>query len=283
MPQVNIGLGQATRLAQMSYQNRLEFIAEGLPVVRESARSFLAASKSLAGHARESEVLRTFAKEEAAKALILIDILRCPRSVVASRVGAMARWFYNHLARLIYADACTWKPMHVSQLQEYVNSERRMHVVEGDFGEYIFPNWRMFERESRLYADIASQDADTAFWSIPNRPTVDLLARVDPPACMVVEALAAVGALSAEGAQIVAEVWSRKNFCDTQTFDDSRRLTQEMLEQLIERKLVLDHASDDHVRSMYNLWQFPMYNIEFRAIEVSMAELKAEQDALCSW
>jgi hypothetical protein len=59
----------------------------------------------------------------------------------------MTKWFYDHLARLIFAKAVSWKPMHVRQLQEYVDGERKAHYVEGDFGEYIK---ELYTGESRL-------------------------------------------------------------------------------------------------------------------------------------
>jgi hypothetical protein len=56
MADLNIGLRQARRLAEMPIQERLGFIAEGLPVIRDSARSLLAASKALPGRERETDI-----------------------------------------------------------------------------------------------------------------------------------------------------------------------------------------------------------------------------------
>jgi hypothetical protein len=279
MADVNIGLGQAGRLSQMPYTKRLEVIAEGLPIVLESASGFLKASKALTDHARESDVLVKYAEEEAAKALILIDIVRCPPKLISSKIGTMTRWFYSHLARLIYAKACRWSPMHVSQLQEYVNSERKMHYVDGDYGEYIFPNDELFSRESKLYADIGAHEGDELFWNSPRGFPIPRL-RFDPPAYRAVEALAAVGAFSAKGIAVVADVWGQKEFRDTQNSNDGRHLTEAMLEQLIEKQLTLEHATEGHVRILCNEWQLPMYNIDLQIIKVSMDQLKKERGAL---
>lgn len=279
MSGVKIGLGQAARLTQMPYGKRLEFIAEGLPIVLESARGFLAASKALTDHARETDVLVGYAEEEAAKALILIDMVRCPPKLIPSRIGIMTKWFYSHLARLIYAEAARWKPMHVSQLQDYANSHRKTHYVDGDYGEYIFPNDKIFLRESKLYADIGAHEDDDVFWNTPEGyPPTGF--NFDPPAYQAVEALAAVGTFSADGINVVADVWGELDFCDTQNFEDSRRLTETMLEHLIEKKLPLDHATEDHIRTLYHAWQLPMYNINLSPIRVSMDELNEEREAL---
>jgi hypothetical protein len=54
----------------------------------------------------------------------------------------------NHLARLIYAEAVSWKPMHLAQLREYVDRERRGHYLEGHAGEYIMPNSTIYRRKA---------------------------------------------------------------------------------------------------------------------------------------
>src|SRR6266540_3471696 len=164
MTSLNIGLRQAKRLAGMNFDERIEFITEGLPVILESARTFRDAALALSGHKREAEVLFGFNEEESAKGLILVDMLRCPKKLLPSRVGKMTGWFYNHLARLIYVEACHMKPMHVAQLQEYADLNRLAHHVDGDYGEYIFPNQQLFSRESTLYADIAAYEDGKLFW-----------------------------------------------------------------------------------------------------------------------
>lgn len=71
-----IGFRQGRRLSNMDAKARLAFIAEGLPVILDSAGSLLTASQALKGFSREAEILEGHALEEAAKILILIDIAR---------------------------------------------------------------------------------------------------------------------------------------------------------------------------------------------------------------
>jgi hypothetical protein len=104
MPRNEIGLRQARKLCQMSSPERLAFIADGLPIILASAQGFWAASRQLADRPRERDVLEGFAREEAAKILILMDAVRCPPKLLSSRLGSILRSFYDHLARLIYAD-----------------------------------------------------------------------------------------------------------------------------------------------------------------------------------
>ena len=116
---LKIGLGQARRLCQMAQDERLAFLSEGLPIILLSAQSLWRGSRKLHKEMpREAEILEGFAREEAAKALIFMDAVRCPSRLIASRMGAIVGWSYDHLARLIYAKATSWQPSDVAQLQE---------------------------------------------------------------------------------------------------------------------------------------------------------------------
>lgn len=170
-----IGLRQAKRLCQLSHSQRLEFLAEALPIILRSAQGFWQSSEQLRqSHRREAKVLEGFAKEEAAKILILIDAVRCPPKLIASKLNRIVGWFYDHLARLIYAEAVSWKPMHLAQLREYVDLQRRGHFLEGHAGEYILPNWTIYQRESRLYVDIEAYQDEELNWSAPRHPYTGL-------------------------------------------------------------------------------------------------------------
>jgi hypothetical protein len=71
MARVSIGLRRANLLCQIPPKERLDLIAEGLPIILESARGFCPASGQLAANPREAEVLEGFPEKEAAKILIL--------------------------------------------------------------------------------------------------------------------------------------------------------------------------------------------------------------------
>lgn len=160
MPQVtcssDIGLRRAKLLCNMPHSDRLSFIAEGLPIIFESASSLMRASQLLTDNPREAEILEGHAEEECAKLLILIDLARCLGKRVAARAGPMMHWFYDHLARLIYANAQQWRATTARELQSYIDQERKSHYLEGEYSEYIMPNWTLFQRETALYADVAA-------------------------------------------------------------------------------------------------------------------------------
>jgi hypothetical protein len=267
----------------MTHDARITLIAEGLPILLASAHGFWSAAESLRDRPREAEVLEGFADEEAAKILILIDIIRCPKRLVAARVGPMVSWFYNHLARLLYSDAQSWRPTDVSELQSYLNEQRKGHYLEGYVGEFIMPNWGVFARESVMYADIAGHEDGSASWNDPNYlrqpdPAPSSFT-MKPKALETAEALHAVGAFSPRGLIALAEVWGAVEFKDTIGASASDQLIRAMLERYFAEDLPLEHACNEHVRRLRRGWQMPMYNLDFRLIEVPLADLEREREA----
>lgn len=276
---LGIGHRQARALCSMSHAARLDLIADGLPLILASSQSFCIAARALENNAREAIVLEGFAEEEAAKALILLDVARCPPPKISARIGKIiSKMFYDHLARLIYAKAQSWKPTDLSQLQEYVDTERRAHYVEGEFGEYIMPNWAVYSRESALYADIEVHEDGEPHWSDPTHLS-GMRMRMRPPALELIEGLSALGLFTRKGLQALSDVWGKIDFSGPEDSHTARKLAKEVATRLDAEKLVTDGATDDHVRRFFNHWQMPMYNLEFAMIDVSMEVLEAEREA----
>jgi hypothetical protein len=276
---LDIGLRQAKRLCNMTHEARLIFIAEGLPIILKSAQGFWDASCTLKDSPREAEVLEGFAKEEAAKILILMDAVRCPVKLLPARIGTIVDWFYDHLARLIYAESIAWAPMHVTRLREYVKDHREAHYVDGFAGQYILPNWNVYRRESQLYVDVQAFEDGEPHWSAPIGHRHGFLHYV-PPILRLVEAMSAAGIFTARGIKATSEVWSKVEFKDTENREDCERLTQELLGRLIAEKLPSPAATHDHVNALFRLWQLPMYDFDFTQICVPLDELREEQDRL---
>ena len=262
----------------MPHEKWLEFLSEGLPLILDNAKKYWEASRKLKDNPREGSVLQGFAEEEAAKILILMDAVRCPRSLISSKMGNIASWFYNHLARLIYSEAVRWKPMNVTQLREYVEEYRKSHSLEGYVGEYILPNWSVYERESLLYVDITCVDIDgTLAWDTPNYDTaIDYL--LVSPALRVAEAMFSLGIFKTHGLKATSEVWGQTEFKNSESIAEAEVLLQLLLERLIEEGLPSAAATQEHVDRLYGDWQLPMYNFDFTQISVPVERLKEEQD-----
>ena len=277
----NIGLSQAQRLCQMPQSERLAFLAEGLPIVLSSAQGFWRAASQLDGQVREAVVLARHAEEEAAKVLILMDMVRCPRRLVSSRMGSLVKWFYSHLARLIYAEAVSWRPMHVAQLREYVDLDRKSHHVDGAVGEYIMPNSTIFNREGVLYSDIAAYEGEGTSWNDP----ADLIHEMSflghpPTALRLAEAMSRLGMFTRRGLELTAQIWGKVEFKEQESFRETNALTKTLLQGLIGERLPSDEAEQEDVDLLYGSWPLPMYHFDFGLIEVPLEDLQSEQEAL---
>ena len=269
----------------MSQEERLEFLAEGLPIILSSAQSLWRGSRKLHEEMpREARILEGFAEEEAAKALIFMDAVRCPSRLIASRMGTIVGWSYDHLARLIYAEATSWKPSDVAQLQEYVNSKRKSHTLEGYAGEDILPNWNLYERESWLYADIAAYESGGLGWNNPLEGACTFDSEVFTPiSLLLAEAMAMLGIFTFAGLKATREVWDQVEFADKEGREEARQLTLELFNRLNQEELPSKKATDQHFNTLFRFWQLPMYNLDFKMILVSLKELEAAREAELGW
>src|SRR5688572_19964072 len=116
----DIGMKQLRSLANLPISKRLDLIAVGLPILLRSAEGLYAARATVGAGSRSGEILLGHAKEEAAKILILLDYVRCPPGL-SKRAQGQLNAFYDHGARLIYAQVCRWRPDTVATLRGYVD------------------------------------------------------------------------------------------------------------------------------------------------------------------
>ena len=98
-------------------------VAEGLALVVKHGDHLWNAAKTLydSGQHHAARILALIAEEEAAKYLILIDAIRCPRLPQKRRACQLGR-FNNHLAKGLYAESTQMRPSNLRQLQEYLRS-----------------------------------------------------------------------------------------------------------------------------------------------------------------
>lgn len=274
------GNRRAMGLCNLPHEARLDLVAEGLPIIFDSAEGFRSSARLLEtdGRSREAAVLNGFAIEEAAKILILMDLVRCPKRRVGKRCGPMIRTLYSHLARLIYADAQAWRPMTVTELRTYVDNARKSHGLEGYVGEYIVPNWSTYFRESTIYADIEGDEDGQLHW---NRPSAlaSTCSRFDPPTLELARAMRALGMFERKAISIASDVWNSVEFVADQGVEDATELTRTMLEQMLGSELVPPTATDSQAQLLLHRWQLPMYDLDFREQPVPLEDLAAERDA----
>ena len=277
-----IGLRHARQICQMALPDRLAFLAEGLPVILNSAEGFWAAAEALREHPREADVLEGLASEEAAKVLILIDMQRCPWGQAARAAGTSVGWFYNHLARLLYADAVGWRPADKGELRRYIDGHRRTHGVDGAVGEFIMPTGPVYDRERRLYADVEALQDGVLMWNSPSSWKEGLASasvfQMMPPALCLARSMHRLGLFSVPGMSAVSEVWGAHPLDDGLTYDANRGLTQQLFLRLNDLDVFHEDASDDDAAKLLGDWPLPMWDFNLSPVEVPMKELEAEQE-----
>lgn len=276
---LSFGNRRAGVLCNLSRSAQLDLIAEGLPIVLNSAQGFWAAAIEISERPREARVLQGFCEEECAKIMILMDLVRCPRRIAGDRAGKLVGIFYDHLGRLIYAEAQGWKPMHMAQLRNYVDDAREGHYLEGNMGEFIVPNASLYRRESTMYADIEVYEDGIPQWGAPSG-LLSISLSFPPLVLGLAEAMRATGLFSRRGLQAVSEIWDQVEFVEDENFEDTERLTRALFQRLDAENLVTDEAEDRHVGALINDWQMPMYNLDFKPVHSPLEELRARQEAM---
>lgn len=258
----DIGLRQGKKICRMSHRERIKFISEGLPIIMESANSLMAAAQSLSSFPRESEILKGLAEEECAKILILLDIVRCPSPAVENRINSMMKWFYSHLARLLYAKCQGLRPSTPNDLQKYIDAERRSHFIEGYAGEYISPNWNIYSRESALYADIQCDGENEISWHSPNSDDY-LRIKTDSKSHEIVNSLYNLGAFTLNGLENMHAIWEKVDFSGEIDLYIKHELEYEMVKKFINQGITSERDTQNDVYVLYDYWQIPMYQINF--------------------
>jgi len=294
--QSQVGLRQAYRLTGMSYDDRIDFIAIGLPLILERAQKLYTDSQSLSNSPASEAILINGAKEEAAKILILMDIIRCPKKRIATDIGKLMKWFYSHLARLIYADVNRWKPQDIPQLKAYIRGDRKTHYLDGAIGEYISPNMAIYLRESQLYVDVAVFEANKPQWVSPLHDGFQPH-NGKPLALHLAEDFNTLGLLSEKGLRLVADIWDPFDFTGEEAensrdhWDEnggqraigtpqSDKLMRELFKRVQQDGISGPGDIQTAMNRLFRNWQFPLYDFDLSPIVVTQNELEREQELL---
>ena len=264
-----------------------EEIAAGVPLIVENAEGLDAAAHRLfdAREYRASDVIRGFAEEEAAKVPILLDAVRCE----SSRRLDVLKWFYNHMAKRIYALTCTFpKILTFGELGELVARERQPYYLDGPNSvDWIFRNSITAEREMAIYVDyvrdVTAQSGGYG-WSGPGDGTAPYGPYRRPESVELCRALGEAGAKSSGGLAVIADVW--RGFEPQE--DTSRSELRELIVAMLTRLDASGHCSDlDQAGAdrIVGSWSFPLWPFERldRADGKTIEELREERKLTIEW
>lgn len=275
-------------LEQLSDNVLFETLSEGMQLIVDNVESFDANACRLYqdGEFRASEIMCGFADEEAAKVLILIDYVRCPKS--SKQRAQVLKRFYGHVAKRIHAMACDYPRIaSFAELSELIESECRPWYLDGPNDvDWIFPNSILQKREHDLYVDYVRDVTDTAgtcHWIAPE-PPMPFLSQYQASDCVtLVRFLSAAGALSANGLAEIADIWREFEPVPHTDRGDLRRLITKTLHRL---ELCCGTVEEATARFIVSHWPFPLWPLtvkEPRPDDIDLDDLREERKRIVEW
>ncbi len=218
-------------------------------------------------------ILSEAAEEEAAKLLILIDAVRCPRKPPEILTRQLAR-FNDHLAKGLYAKACYWRPTTFAEFLNYIDRDRQEFYLDGPNDmDWIFRNRILANREETIYVDYVETD-DGHLWLTPG-PDAFLLSYT-PAALRLSQALSDAGCTTAEALEFIAEFWRPITMAADYRWVDLRKLNHETLMQLEARNLLREQPQETYT-TIVDLWPFPMFSLDLQLAPVDKNGLREIQ------
>ena len=164
-----------TRLGNQKKELFLRDVASGIEHLAANIRRLDSSARRISeeGDEASAELLGSFADEEAAKVLILVDAVRCPATEAKARARTLKRW-NKHLWKGIYVRSCDWRPTNFCELASYVDKDLQPFYLDGPMGvDWIFPNEILDHRERQIYVDLVEDITETrpalqnAYWAAP--------------------------------------------------------------------------------------------------------------------
>jgi AbiV family abortive infection protein len=264
-------------LAQLDDRRFFPAVAEGLALVEKNLDRLCAATATLqaAGQPHPARVLSLLAEEEAAKYLILLDAVRCPREP-QERLSRQLHRLNDHLAKGLYARVCGWRPVTLAELQEYIDREREELYLDGPNDvDWILRNDIIQEREGALYVDYIQRDEGCEWWD-PTSTEEWSKAKPLPQSVKLARHFHTAGFSTSEALAAVAELWRAIPLSDDTRCQTILSANHQTLEWLNTLGLLVDQLHDVY-QHIIREWQFPMYGLDLSKIEVRAETLRERQ------
>jgi AbiV family abortive infection protein len=266
-------------LARLNDKDLFVEVAEGMSAVRENASSVAEAFKILAERrsVRGARILEAIAKEEAAKYLIFLDVVRCPR-MPTDRFSRQLEKYNEHLAKGLYAEACEWRPADFGEIKSYIADGSQEYYLDGPNGtEWIFQNSIIRQREEAFYVDYIEGD-HTHIWLSPAwYDSPSSISSFVPSVVKLVNQLHTVGFSKPQSLELISSIWRPIGFTDRTHSWDLGNLNHKTLKGMCDAGL-LNELDDKIYRDIVDVWPFPLYDVEMRQIPVKQSKLRELQD-----
>jgi len=231
---------------------------------------------------RASRIIEAVSKEEAAKYLILIDALRCPRKKHKEITRQLAK-FNDHMAKGVYAELCDWRPSTYDELVKYIKNSLEEYYLDGPLGvDWIFRNSIISNREEAFYVDYVEND-DHHKWLTPqSRDSLNNIISVNSSSAVIniVKAIHAIGLAEYEAIKEFSLFWRSFEFTDVTHYTEFRKANLDCL-NVLDKKNILKEALDEDYGLVINNLPFPLYKEDMKEIKISREALKEIQNNWC--
>jgi hypothetical protein len=266
-------------LTQLSDADFFSEVSTGLGHILKSAIGLEQNAALLAnqGHTRGYRILLSMVEEEAAKFLILLDAVRCPRTP-PERLSRHLKRIYSHLAKGIYAEACDWKPSTFGELLEYIENERRKFYLDGPSDvDWIFRNRILQEREHKIYVDYVDTDEGHVWFTPPEDDPDDLWLIYSSSPLQLAQALRDSGCTTPESLEVIAKLWRPVQMTSNYRWVDLRALNIRTLQKLDNLGFLCEQPQDVYA-AITDKWTFPLYSAELKIARVKQSALRKIQE-----
>jgi AbiV family abortive infection protein len=268
------------RLRQLAHRPRTEAISAGLIALAEHSSTLRrdAALLHEAGGRRGVMPLIHQADEEAAKALILLDVFRDGGSPW-ERLDDQIDNFYKHLARCIYAEMVHFSPASFAEALAAVERLRRSHHLDGPNDiDWIYRNELLATREEGLYVDYVAEEEGNR-WTTPAEEEFRVEGFLPTSgATRLLEALSRSGALTVPGLSQLEEIWQDIEVEPATRWVVVDALNREVLEGLQDAGLSSPDFESADANYCVACWGFPLGRCELAEIKVKKSELRKERE-----
>ncbi len=233
------------------------------------------------GRHQSAAVLRGFADEEAAKVLILLDVVRGGwRNRELVKVGFAA--FYDHLARGLYVEAYEMVPADVAEVRRYLDLARAQFYLDGPLDvDWVFSNWVTTRREEALYVDYIQDENGVGRWNDPGERAAmygePFMVPHTSRAVVLVSALHRLGALTETGLQATRTAWAGVVVDDDMRWVRLNEVNTQVLQALLDTGHITE-ADGSSVGLVREHWNFPLTGLDLKLRKVELEELRRTRE-----
>jgi AbiV family abortive infection protein len=257
-------------------------VSKGLELVYENSTKLWESAFELQNqdHLRGFKILEAFAREEAAKYLILLDAIRCPKKEQANFSRQLEK-FNDHLAKGVYSHACEWRPSSYADLKRYVRSELDQYYLDGPSGyEWIFRNSIASQREEQIYVDYVEYEEGHNEWVSPEAREKHWAlygGALEPAVIKMMRALHSTKLYAPAALRVFSDYWRNYSFTEETHHQEFEKANIESL-QAVESASLLTEPTSEALATILELYPYPLYKEPMKQVTISRESLKEQQE-----